>query len=56
MWQKSYFRKGCVLFVLKMYKEAEQAYEKAFEFENNRKWWIIAYILTNINKTNFNVW
>ena len=34
MWPKGYFRKGRALSGLKMYKEAEQAYEKVLEFEN----------------------
>jgi RNA recognition motif-containing protein len=33
-WQKGYFRKGRALFGLKMYKEAEKAYEQVLEFEN----------------------
>lgn len=34
LWPKGYFRKGRALSGLKMYKEAEEAYEKVLEFEN----------------------
>lgn len=34
LWPKGYFRKGRSLFGLRMYKEAEQAYEKVLQFEN----------------------
>lgn len=34
LWPKGYFRKGRALSGLKMYKEAEQAYEKVLESEN----------------------
>lgn len=34
LWPKGYFRKGRALSGLKLYKEAEQAYERVLEFEN----------------------